>query len=229
MKSKLYTPTVSIVLLACAASFGLTGQAQAQHYRAGSTYANPDQTTTNVWRQKGPCSDPWVSIALEAVYGRAESWRCNVKLYNNGNWRDYNELVQAVAKVKNYPTIDMSRVKAVQIDADTINLSSNNGVAIGQVKAGQITVSLPPNLVAANMVAAGAGNMVAAGAGNMVAAGAGNMVAAGAGNLKYAVTSIIEKNPPPIDYKDNSGKDKAKTYGLMSVKTFDDLKKLSKK
>jgi hypothetical protein len=213
MKSKLFKPSLSSALLVCAASLSLLGQAQAQHYRAGSSYANPDQTTTNVWKQKGPCSDPWLSIALEAVYGRAESWRCKVQLYNNGNWRDYNELIHAVAKVKNYPTIDMSKIKAVQIDADTIKLSSNNGVAIGQVEAGQITVSLPPNLVAANMVAAGGGNMVAA----------------GGGNLKFALTSIIEKNPPPIEYKDNSGKNKAKTYGLMSVKTFDDLKKLSKK
>lgn len=193
--------------------------------RAGSTYANPDQTTTNVWRQKGPCSDPWVSIALEAVYGRAESGRCNVKLYNGGNWRDYNELVQAVAKVKNYPTIDLSQIRVTKVDEDTISLVSKNGVNLGSFDNGRLTVSLPPNLVAAgggNLVAAGGGNLVAAGGGNLVAAGGGNLVAAGGGNLAGAVKDVLEKSNPPVALQ--AGK-----YGLQSARNFSDLKELSKK
>ena len=250
MKTHSLSSTLSAVLLACAATSTLLGQAQAQDYNRNSSYANPDGTTTEVYKRRGPCSDPWVTIALIRVYGQAEPSRCNVGLYNGGNWRDYNELVHAVGKVKaqqsaaapkNPTRIDLTHLTARKLDADSFAITSKNGIQLGTVDSGRLTVSLPPNLVGndgasligndgstlvaaggGNMVAAGGGNMVAAGGGNMVAAGGGNMVAAGGGNLLGAIKDKIERTNPTVSLQ-GAG------YNLQSARNFNDLKQLSKK
>lgn len=210
MKSKLISSPLPAVLIASAASLFLLGHAHAApYYSSKSSYADPDGTTSQIHKQRGPCSDPWVTIALINVYGKAESSRCNIKLYNGGNWRNFNELQHAVAKAGNFPTVDVSQIKATKVDSDTISVASKNGVPLGQFDNGRLTVSLPPN-------------MVAAGGGNMVAAGAGNMVAAGAGNLTDAVKDVLEKSNPPVSFQGGG-------YGLQSAKNFNDLKNLSKK
>ena len=55
-------------------------------------------------RDRAPCRDPWVNIAIRELKGRApngsaESGECNVRLYNGANWRSYAELKGYVAAV----------------------------------------------------------------------------------------------------------------------------------
>lgn len=90
-----------MIPLALVLTLTFAATAAAQSYNPGGNYANPDGNTTAAYKRKGPCGDPWVTIALINVYGRAESSKCNVALYNNGHWSDFNQLVHAVAKRKN--------------------------------------------------------------------------------------------------------------------------------
>lgn len=152
----------------------ITTPATAQSYTPSMTYPNPDGNI----RGRGPCSDPWVSVALEIVHGRADPAYCAVGLYNGGSWNSFNQLVHAVAATRNSLNSSGTSFRVVPVQGASYNV-------IGIFQGG--------SLVAAgggNMVAAGGGNMVAAGGGNliirnnqMVAAGGGNMVAAGGGNI----------------------------------------------
>jgi hypothetical protein len=90
-----------MIALALASTLAFAGAAAAQSYNPRGNYANPDVNTTAAYKRKGPCNDPWVTIALDNVYGRAEPSKCNVALYNNGHWSDFNQLMHAVAKRKN--------------------------------------------------------------------------------------------------------------------------------
>lgn len=90
-------PMISLALV-LTLTFG--GTAAAQSYNPSHNYGNPDPHTTAEARSRGPCGDPWVSLALIAVYGRADPSKCNVALYNGGQWNNYNQLMHAVAKQK---------------------------------------------------------------------------------------------------------------------------------
>lgn len=63
---------------------------------------NPSDQETAQWRQRGPCSDPWVSKAVTEyrgkVNGYANQGECNNGLYNGGRWNNYDELYRAVVK-----------------------------------------------------------------------------------------------------------------------------------
>lgn len=89
-----------MIPLALVLTLTFAGTAAAQSYNPSHNYGNPDPHTTAEARSRGPCGDPWVTLALIAVYGRAESSKCNVALYNGGKWNNYNQLMHAVAKQK---------------------------------------------------------------------------------------------------------------------------------
>lgn len=158
---------------AAAALIVLAGPVAAQTYSASANYANPDATTTASYRTRGPCNDPWVTIALERVYGRADASYCATILYNGGRWNDFNQLVHAVAATRS----SLMRSNIV-LRGGYLGDPSKPAIAIFQ--GGRIV-----GAGAGNIVGAGAGNIVAAGAGNIIAAGGGNIVGAGAGNLRY--------------------------------------------
>lgn len=160
-----------MIAAAAVAAFAAAGPAFAQ-YSASSSYANPDQTTTQVYQtSRKVCNDPWVTIALIRVYGSADPAKCAPALYNNGQWSDYNQLVHAVAKTRD-------SFAAAGID---LKLGTQNGQTVVAILQG------------GSLVAAGGGNLVAAGGGNLVAAGGGNLVAAGGGNL------IVPPTTPPAN------------------------------
>jgi hypothetical protein len=202
---------------ACAAALlALSVPAAAQSYNPSGNYTAPGAGTVGFEAKKksGPCPDPWVTMAQEVVYGSARADRCSPALYNGGRWGSYNELVHSMAKVKAGgskaaqpagPTIDVTLVK-YQDAGNRTNLFSNNGIALGFLQAGRITVSLPPNIV---------GNA----GGNMVAAGGGNMVAAGGGNLVANVERALAQNPPVAPMSGRS---------LMGVTRLNDLKAVKK-
>lgn len=176
-----------LALLIIAAS-GL-GSATISHAQVdpSQTYANPDGTQTEIYRSRGPCSDPWVTIALIRARGVAERDKCDIKLYNNGSWRDYNELVQAVARRFPLPVYDFRTVKADEYAArapdgsvvTNASVSTNDGKKIADVVDGQATVD--PGF--ARLVAAGGGNILSHNGSTLVAAGGGNVVPTGGGSL----------------------------------------------
>lgn len=162
------------VVLAIAAT-GHAAPAAAQSYSPGMRYPNPDGDM-NAIRRRGPCNDPWVTVALEIVYGRADPALCAVGLYRGGSWDSFNDLVHGVAATRNALSRSGATLRVVSVVRASYNM-------IGVFQGG-------------SLVAAGGGNLVAAGGGNLVAAGGGNavsiqgnqLVAAGGGNLAPVAT-----------------------------------------
>lgn len=123
--------------------------------------ANPNAAETQAARNRGPCSDPWVTLALESVYGRVPDRRhCAIGLYANGSWNSYSQLVGEV-RLHRYT------FGAVKI--------GGTGPLAGKFALGIFSRG--------SLVAAGGENLVAAGAGNLVGNDGASMVAAGAGNI----------------------------------------------
>lgn len=149
-------------LIAGAAALLAAASAQAQ------SNATPTAAETQAARASGPCSDPWVTIALTRYYFSANPARCGVGLYANGSWGSFQQLYAAVGERDR-------ALKAANLDLRVVPISGTNRTAVGVF-----------SMVAAgggNIVAAGGGNLVAAGGGNLVSPGGGSMVAAGGGNL----------------------------------------------
>lgn len=194
------------------------GTAAAQSYSPSSTYANPETETANQARQRGPCSDPWVTLALERVYGRADQAKCNASLYNGGRWDSYNTLIHAVAKAKSsgggstasLPTIDLSKIKYQCSTQDNCTVFSNEGDKVGTLDNGNFRAEVPPK-----MVAAGGGNLIGMDGATLIGNDAGSMVAAGSLNL---IARKVEMNPPASPM---SG------YSLQGVNDFRSLQKKS--
>jgi len=62
---------------------------------------NPSQSATDSAQRRGPCRDPWITIAIESSSGRrpqgvGDYGECNYLLYNGGSWSNYDELSRAV-------------------------------------------------------------------------------------------------------------------------------------
>ncbi len=162
-----------LVAAACAAAIAAGAPAAAQSYSPSRTYPNPDGDMNSV-RSRGPCVDPWVTIALEMVNGRADPALCAPALYRGGSWGSFNDLIHAVYATKS--RIGVSTLRVLPVQGKSYNM-------IGVFQGG--------NLVAAgggNLVAAGGGNLVAAGGGNMVSIQGGRLVTTGGGNLAPVAT-----------------------------------------
>ncbi|MBD2723001.1 hypothetical protein [Hymenobacter armeniacus] len=121
------------------------------------------------------CRDPWIAQAYKqaanrAPVGQGEVCECNIRLYNNGSWGNYNELLGYVRQFLASGT----RLGYTPLP--------NGNFAVVVLNGNQVSAVAVQNS-GGNVVAAGGGNVVAAGGGNVVAAGGGNMVAAGGGNI----------------------------------------------
>lgn len=162
-----------LATVAAAASWSSVALAQ---YSPRETYANPDSTSTQVFQSsRKVCGDPWVTIAVERVFGRGfDPVHCDVRNFNSGQWTDYNQLVHAVGAYK--ADIDRQRVAffAAVVNGETKVIVASQGKP--QFLANPADLGLQVQ-ASGKMVAAGGGNMVAAGGGNMVAAGGGNVMA----------------------------------------------------
>lgn len=169
------------VMLAIAAA-GAAAPATAQSYRASARYPNPGGDM-NAVRSRGPCIDPWVTLAQEIVYGRADPALCAPALYRNASWSSFDELVHAVAATK-AATGGTQTLRVLPVHGARFSM-------IGVFQGGSLVAAGGGNLVAAgggNLVAAGGGNAVAIVGNRLVAAGGGNLVAAGGGNLAPVAT-----------------------------------------
>jgi hypothetical protein len=172
--------------------------------------ANPTQQDTDRARSTGPCSDPWVSIALTLhrlgtyytsttpgfIHGSGNTGDCQTTLYYKGGvgWNSFDQLYQAVVGVRSYEKKmnDQGIVLAGSItgkDGHQILIFKNGSAVIG-VDVGVISNdggSLISNdgttltLRGGNLVASGGGNFISAAA--IVAAGGGNILVNGGGNI----------------------------------------------
>lgn len=64
---------------------------------------------TPKYRSQGPCSDPWITIAINDVFantkriqGVGETGECNKYQYNFGTWSNYAELYKAVKNAQRW-------------------------------------------------------------------------------------------------------------------------------
>jgi hypothetical protein len=120
------------------------------------------------------CRDPWVTSAIKQVYGRnpvgaGEFCECNIRLYNNGSWNSYKQLVGFVQQVKN---------SGLQLGY----AMATNGNAVMVIRqGGKMAVSLVNS--SGQVISAGGGNVISAGGGNVISAGGGNVISAGGGNF----------------------------------------------
>lgn len=121
------------------------------------------------------CRDPWVSQAVKQVYGRSavgqgEVCECSIKLYNNGSWGSYNELVGYVQQVLNS---GLQLGYAMASNGNPVVIARQNGVMGVSMLNGS-----------GQVIAIGGGNVITAGGGNVITAGGANVVTSGGANFQ---------------------------------------------
>ena len=210
---------VSLLVAIAAAMLMASATANAQ------LSANPSAQETEDARRKGPCRDPWITIAywratsgVDNPKGAGDVMECNPNWYRGGQWNSFKELYEAVLNHKN--EIAAAGLKTVaafnpKTRQKGFALVDGRGAILGGALIGMDGSSVistdGSGLVAAGagnvvhrLVAAGAGNLVAAGGGNVIGNDSGSLVAAGAGNV--------------IGNDSGSLKSGGKTYSLKSAK-----------
>ena len=128
---------------------------------------------TNPSLASAQCRDPWVSQAIKQVYarnpvGQGEICECNIKLYNNGSWATYNDLVGYVQQVR---TSGLQLGYAIIGNGNAVMVAMQNGqMAVSTInQSGQVITS-----GGANVVASGGANVVASGGANVITSGGAN-------------------------------------------------------
>lgn len=103
----------AIVVFACSTT------AFAQTYNPGGRYPDPGPATMSDYSfSKRVCTSPWLTIALDDVYGPA-NWGdglCATALYNGGLNGSYGTLVKAVYMYKSNSEANGFRIKRVASD-----------------------------------------------------------------------------------------------------------------
>lgn len=139
---------------------------------------------TAVQTAHAQCRDPWINNAYRELAGRAPTGRgevgeCNIKLYNNGSWNNYDELKRYVQEVR-----------------------SNLKIGVKDLANGKWGMAVQGNGATAVNVFDLAGNMVAAGGGNLIGNDSGGLVAAGGGNLvgNDGASIKIDRNTPGFSF-----------------------------
>lgn len=143
---------------------------------------NPTAAQMANARANGPCTDPWVTLALwnatggtRKPNGVASVGECDPKLYG-GSWNNYNDLLGFVQSTLHSMSVSASSFYLVS-DGRVGGTSSILMVRSRVVKAIQ-TIS--------NNVISNDGASIA----RLVASGAGNLVASGAGNFTVGSSSL---------------------------------------
>lgn len=122
--------------------------------------------------------DPWIFQVYKELYGRQpNAWEIQIKLYNNGSWKDYNQLKQYV---KDYQASLSSNSLSVSVTA--IKSSPNAAALINQNGK-----TIAADLISQDgngIVAQGGGNLVNTNGSNLKDVNGNNIVAQGGGNLR---------------------------------------------
>ncbi len=180
---KKYLPIIAV----CAALV-VTAGASAQRL--------PDPNAEETARgRNNPCSDPWVSYAVSVaksspgVVGRAAgegpTGECNIKLYNNGSWGSYDELVRHAKATISMLASQNVKYEMVGGSPKVVLIDPRKGIPAQAVIAqpiisGNAGAFVPP----APIISGGAGNIISGGAGNVVAPSQRNVF--NADGAKYA-------------------------------------------
>jgi hypothetical protein len=192
--------------------------AGAQTYSQSSSYANPDNTTTEVIRRRGPCTDPWVTMALERVYGSADRILCDARRYNNGSWSSFNQLVHAVGKVSRLPVFDVRTGTARNVSDVSVDVFEARGRKVGTITNGEFVVD--PAMVS-TMVAAGGGNLIGNDGSTLVGNDGASLIGNDSGGLKPKLEMKLEAASLSAS---GGGK-----YGLLGVMKFSAIKAATRK
>lgn len=127
----------------------------------------PDARKTDEMRQRGPCSDPWItwahldaSASIYDAVGFGSYGECNPKLYNNGSWANYTELYNAVREYrKSLQSAGINWQRVVQPNKTIAFYMTVDGEKYGLIGKGL-------EIKNGNLVAAGGGNVVPTGGGS---------------------------------------------------------------
>ena len=149
---------------------------QAQSYSASMRYPNPNGDM-NLFRNK-PCRDPWVTIALQIVHGRANAGACLIALYNNGRWNDFNQLVHAVAATKKTLDAQGLSIRAARVEGSRA-----------------IVAVLVDNRAGGRIVAAGGGNVVSTGGNGLIGPDGATLIGNDAGSLVGMNGNTLRSTP----------------------------------
>ncbi len=139
-------------------------------------YVTPTSQATANARRTGPCSDPWVTIAIievtgisrRSIAGVGEFGQCNTALYNGGSWSSYPDLANAVHKVQ----------QALSGAGVSFQMTSLGGgqAQIKVMDGGTVADKMTVQLISAN-------------SGKLISQDGGTLVASGGGNHQYSVQS----------------------------------------
>ena len=157
---------------------------------ANAQIPNPSAQRVADASAKGPCRDPWITLAIWAKTGGTRQpngvgdlQECSPALYNGGSWSSYDQLYRAVDQTLsglNSAGITFSMSSPVN---GVVTLKTLvNGVAIGSgtVRVGQILGNS-----SSGVVAQGAGNIISQGGSGLVSNSGGTFVVGA-----YALNSI---------------------------------------
>ena len=122
--------------------------------------------------------DPWIKKVFNATWGREPTAiEYNIKRYHDGQWNNYNELMNYIYETQKNEYQASITYKYSQ------KLYNSNQVVVGVFKSGmQIASALITN-DGGSIVASGGGNIISTNGGGIVASGGGNIVASGGGNI----------------------------------------------
>ena len=127
--------------------------------------------------------DPWIKKVYNVTWGRnPTALEYNIYNYHNGQWNNYNELMNYIYEYQKNLYANGLSFKYSQV--------VNNQLVVGVFKNNsQIAVDLITN-DGGSIVAQGGGNIISTNGGGIVAQGGGNIVAQGGGNI--AVTAGVK-------------------------------------
>jgi len=170
-------------MLIAAAMFATLCVGEASAQMSGPTL---DRMTAEA-RQKGPCRDPWITVAYWDLTGSTRSpqgvgnlGECAAMLYNGGSWSSYAELYRHVSQF--YHTAPSGTFAAARV---------SNGWKLSTTVAGT-TVSQIISNDGASIISNDGGSIVAQGGGNL-AGGGPNYKVVSSGNEKrlYVGKAVI--------------------------------------
>lgn len=143
---------------------------------ANAQKPNPSAAETQQWRQKGPCSDPWVSKAVTeykgSVAGAGNYGDCQTTMYNNGSWSSYDELYRGVQTAQ-------SNMRSAGVSISMTSLPGNKF---------QIKTDAGGGYVATQIITHDGASLSSMDGSTLIASGAGN----------FSLTAITEGNEKRI-------------------------------
>lgn len=178
-----------VSLAACALLSFSSATANAQRHRQ-----NPSDQFVADARRRGPCRDPWITIAIwdfnggmSNPQGVADAGECDPNLYG-GSWSSYDQLYKAVEPTIRYLRSTGRSFKVLsdgRVGGTTSVLMLSNGFVTSQ----QV---ISNNLITSD--GASIARVVSQGGGNVMSNAGGNVLSDGSHTLKIGNTVLALRN-----------------------------------